>query len=248
MGRARRAGDRPGERRSAARVVVGRGRGLPVVYLTAWRMLRRAGWTPGRRCSSSASARVCRAGPRDRPRPGSGGRRHQPQRGQAGRAGDGRGAVVDSGGEFPIKADVVFENVGAATWDRSMRALRPGGRLVVAAGLGCQGGALPAPAVLQAARDHRVVDGHLRRVRPGDRAGGRRRRAVDHAIALTSPRPSPPRSRRPARQARPPALSGHRRSPNGSPGPDRSRLTLRRTRSDGVTAGPPGRCSVGSPP
>ena len=46
------------------------------------------------------------------------------------------GAVdaFDSGEEFPIKADVVFENVGAATWDRSLRALAPGGRLVTCGG------------------------------------------------------------------------------------------------------------------
>jgi NADPH:quinone reductase-like Zn-dependent oxidoreductase len=46
------------------------------------------------------------------------------------------GAVdaFDSGEEFPVKADVVFENVGGATWDRSLRALAPGGRLVTCGG------------------------------------------------------------------------------------------------------------------
>jgi NADPH:quinone reductase-like Zn-dependent oxidoreductase len=33
-----------------------------------------------------------------------------------------------------VKADVVIESVGPATWERSVRALRPGGRLVVCGG------------------------------------------------------------------------------------------------------------------
>lgn len=36
--------------------------------------------------------------------------------------------------DWPVKVDVVVESVGPATWDRSMRALRPGGRLVVCGG------------------------------------------------------------------------------------------------------------------
>jgi NADPH:quinone reductase-like Zn-dependent oxidoreductase len=43
-------------------------------------------------------------------------------------------AAFDSESDFPIKADVVFENVGAATWDRSLKALVPGGRLVTCGG------------------------------------------------------------------------------------------------------------------
>ncbi len=35
---------------------------------------------------------------------------------------------------WPVQADVVFENVGAATWDKSLRALVPGGRLVTCGG------------------------------------------------------------------------------------------------------------------
>ncbi|HET6794348.1 MAG TPA: zinc-binding dehydrogenase, partial [Acidimicrobiales bacterium] len=42
--------------------------------------------------------------------------------------------AFDSGEDFPVKADVVFENVGPATWDRSLRALAPGGRLVTCGG------------------------------------------------------------------------------------------------------------------
>jgi zinc-binding alcohol dehydrogenase/oxidoreductase len=46
------------------------------------------------------------------------------------------GAVrsVDSAGDFGVSAQVVLENVGAATWDRSLRALAPGGRLVTCGG------------------------------------------------------------------------------------------------------------------
>jgi NADPH:quinone reductase-like Zn-dependent oxidoreductase len=41
----------------------------------------------------------------------------------------------DSGDErWPVQADVVFENVGPATWDKSIRSLAPGGRLVTCGG------------------------------------------------------------------------------------------------------------------
>ena len=43
-------------------------------------------------------------------------------------------AAFDSNDAFPVSAQVVFENVGAATWDRSLRALAPGGRLVTCGG------------------------------------------------------------------------------------------------------------------
>jgi NADPH:quinone reductase-like Zn-dependent oxidoreductase len=42
--------------------------------------------------------------------------------------------AFDSGDNFPVRADVVFENVGQATWDRSIKALAPGGRLVTCGG------------------------------------------------------------------------------------------------------------------
>ena len=35
---------------------------------------------------------------------------------------------------WPVEADVVFENVGAATWSKSLRSLGPGGRLVTCGG------------------------------------------------------------------------------------------------------------------
>ena len=46
----------------------------------------------------------------------------------------GAAAAHDSAEEFPVKAHVVVESVGPATWERSIRALQPGGRLVVCGG------------------------------------------------------------------------------------------------------------------
>lgn len=42
--------------------------------------------------------------------------------------------AFDSAGPFPVACDVVIESVGPATWEASMRALKPGGRLVVCGG------------------------------------------------------------------------------------------------------------------
>lgn len=39
-----------------------------------------------------------------------------------------------SDADWPVRADVVVESVGPATWDRSIKALRSGGRLVVCGG------------------------------------------------------------------------------------------------------------------
>lgn len=39
--------------------------------------------------------------------------------------------ALESGARLPEKVDVVIETVGAATWEHSLRALRPGGRIVV---------------------------------------------------------------------------------------------------------------------
>ncbi len=47
----------------------------------------------------------------------------------------GAAEAYDSADErWPVQADVVFENVGAATWDKSLRSLVPGGRLVTCGG------------------------------------------------------------------------------------------------------------------
>ena len=40
-------------------------------------------------------------------------------------------ATFESGAKLPGKVDAVMESVGEATWKHSMRALRPGGRIVI---------------------------------------------------------------------------------------------------------------------
>lgn len=39
--------------------------------------------------------------------------------------------VYESGARLPVKVDAVMETVGKATWSHSVRALRPGGRIVI---------------------------------------------------------------------------------------------------------------------
>jgi len=46
----------------------------------------------------------------------------------------GAAGAFPSDEEFPVRCEVVLESVGPATWDRSIRALLPGGRLVVCGG------------------------------------------------------------------------------------------------------------------
>lgn len=48
--------------------------------------------------------------------------------------------VFEAGSKLPGKVDAVIETVGAATWDHSLRSLRPGGRIVVS---GATSGANP---------------------------------------------------------------------------------------------------------
>ena len=108
----------------------------PLCFLTAWRMLRRARLVAGETMlvvgvgggvSSAGLALGVAMGARVL-----GTSRDEAKRQRAVEL----GAVeaFDSSEEFPVKADVVFENVGAATWDRSLRALAPGGRLVTCGG------------------------------------------------------------------------------------------------------------------
>ena len=42
--------------------------------------------------------------------------------------------AFDSADDWPVRCEVVVESVGPATWERSVRALQPGGRLVVCGG------------------------------------------------------------------------------------------------------------------
>ena len=108
----------------------------PLATLTAWRMLRRARVTAGESVLivgigggvSAAALALCRrlgatvyATSRDEAK-----RRRAVEAGAA--------DAFDSEGDWPVRVDVVVESVGPATWDRSVNALRPGGRLVVCGG------------------------------------------------------------------------------------------------------------------
>jgi len=43
-------------------------------------------------------------------------------------------AIDSADAKWPVQADVVIESVGPATWEKSVRSLAPGGRLVVCGG------------------------------------------------------------------------------------------------------------------
>jgi NADPH:quinone reductase-like Zn-dependent oxidoreductase len=108
----------------------------PLATLTAWRMLKRARLAAGERClivgigggvSTAALHLAVRMGAEV----------HATSRDPAKRdAAIELGAVgaYDSGQDWPIRADVVVESVGPATWERSIKALAGGGRLVVCGG------------------------------------------------------------------------------------------------------------------
>jgi NADPH:quinone reductase-like Zn-dependent oxidoreductase len=108
----------------------------PLATLTAWRMLRRARVTVGESVlvvgigggvSTAALALARRLGAvvyvtsRDEIK-----RRRAIDLGAA--------DAFDSDSDWPVRVDVVVESVGPATWDRAVKALRPGGRLVVCGG------------------------------------------------------------------------------------------------------------------
>jgi NADPH:quinone reductase-like Zn-dependent oxidoreductase len=109
----------------------------PLVYLTAYRMLRRgqlrAGQTllvvgigSGVSCAALALGRAMGATVYATSR-------SEAKRSQA--VAMGAEAAFDSSeAKWPVKADVVVESVGPATWEQSVRSLKPGGRLVVCGG------------------------------------------------------------------------------------------------------------------
>jgi len=108
----------------------------PLATLTAWRMLRRARLAVGERClivgvGGGVSAAALHLAVR------MGAEVHVTSRDPAKReAACALGAVAayDSAADWPVKVQVVVESVGPATWDRSVAALEPGGRLVVCGG------------------------------------------------------------------------------------------------------------------
>lgn len=109
----------------------------PLAYVTAYRMLRRgrlaAGQTLlvvgiGSGVSCAALALGCAMGARVVVTS-----RSEAKRTQA--LAMGAEAAHDSADRsWPVRADVVVESVGPATWEQSMRSLKPGGRLVVCGG------------------------------------------------------------------------------------------------------------------
>ena len=119
----------------------------PMAYLTAWRMLRRARVRAGESVlvvgigggvSTAALALAGRLGAvvyatsRDDDK-----RKRAVELGAAD-AFDSNGSpgagASQAGDSWPVQVDVVVETVGPATWERSIRALKPAGRLVVAGG------------------------------------------------------------------------------------------------------------------
>ena len=108
----------------------------PLATLTAWRMLRRARLAAGERClivgiGGGVSAAALHLAVR------MGAEVHVTSRDATKRAAAlslGAVAAYDSGEAWPVKAEVVVESVGPATWERSLGALVPGGRLVVCGG------------------------------------------------------------------------------------------------------------------
>lgn len=108
----------------------------PLATLTAWRMLRRARLAAGESLLvvgvgggvSAAGLVLGRAmGARVFATSRDAGKREAAVR-------LGAEDAFDSEEDFPVKADVVLENVGPATWARSLRALAKGGRLVTCGG------------------------------------------------------------------------------------------------------------------
>ena len=107
---------------------------FPLAYLTAYRMLRRArlksgdtllvvGIGSGVSCAALALGTMMGARVEVTSR-------SEQKRSQA--VSMGAAAAHDSAApKWPVEADVVVESVGPATWDQSVRSLKPGGRMVV---------------------------------------------------------------------------------------------------------------------
>ena len=108
----------------------------PLTTLTAWRMLRRARLRAGERClivgvGGGVSAAALHLAVR------MGAEVHVTSRDPAKRTAAlalGAAAAHDTEADWPVRAEVVVESVGPATWERSVGALVPGGRLVVCGG------------------------------------------------------------------------------------------------------------------
>ncbi len=109
---------------------------FPLATLTAYRMLRRARLRSGERVlivgigggvSMATLALACTMGATVY------GTTRDPAKAHRAIAA-GATDVFASDEDWPVRCEVVVESVGPATWDRSIRALEPGGRLVVCGG------------------------------------------------------------------------------------------------------------------
>ena len=108
---------------------------MGTAWLTAYRMLFvKSGLRPGQTmlvqgASGGVSTALIQLGRAA----GYAGVGHRPHRGEAraGRRRLGAHATFESGERLPGRVDAVFETVGEATWSHSMRALKPGGVIVV---------------------------------------------------------------------------------------------------------------------
>ena len=108
-------------------------------------------------------------------------RRSEAKRARARRLG--ADAAFEPGARLPERVDAVAETVGAATWDHSLKSLKPGGVLVIS---GATSGRRPArgpePRLLPAALGGRLDDGHARRARPAGAAVRRARRPAGDRV------------------------------------------------------------------
>ena len=112
-------------------------------------------------------------------------------------------------------AHVIVDDVGEATWKRTLEAARPEARIVVCgATTGPNPPAGAAPALVEAAVGSRLVDGDAgglrRRLRPGGRGPGRARGRPGISAGRCPPGARAARSRRATRQDRPDDGNGGR--------------------------------------
>ena len=183
------------------------------------------GRPPARPCSWSASARACRAPPW--PSPGTSAPTWWPPAAAptsaSRRLAMGAVAAIDSAAErWPCRP---------TSWSRAsarrrgtVGALAEGRRAAgrVRRHVGGRGDAQPAPPVLQAVRDHRLVDGQLPGVRRGHPAGRRRPRRARRPVVR------PRRATRPPSPASKPASNSARSSsPTDPPRPQQDSTAFR---------------------
>ena len=107
---------------------------LPTAWLTAYRMLFTRGQVEARDGGSGPGRQRRRGHRRDRLGSAAGARvwvtaRSEDKRAQALELGADQ--AFEAGARLPERVDVVLETVGEATWAHSVRALKPGGALVV---------------------------------------------------------------------------------------------------------------------